>query len=60
MPNNARLEIVAHACRWAMNMLVEVCNNHVSVLDLCTRQELQNACRSIANASDLIRKQLQG
>lgn len=58
METNVRLEIIAHACRWSMNMLVEVCNNHATILDRATRQELQDACRSIANASELIRERL--
>jgi hypothetical protein len=55
MQNETRLQIVEHACRWSMNMIAEVCNNHATILDSEARQELRNACRSLANAFDLVR-----
>lgn len=42
-----RREIVAHAVRWANNMLVEVIHNHGGVLSMDERNALADATRAL-------------
>lgn len=43
MTNETRVEVVAHAARWANNMLNEVQANHGSLLGAKSRKALRDA-----------------
>lgn len=45
---HTRQEIVAHAVRWASNMLVEVTGNHGSILSEEQRQCLKDAAAALS------------
>lgn len=49
--DNTRREIVAHAVRWAQNMLVEVLSSHGSKLEPHVRRGLHAATSALADAS---------
>jgi hypothetical protein len=45
-----RREIVAHALRWAQNMVVEVISNHSSIFTNGTRDALSAVSRALSDA----------
>lgn len=48
-----RQEIVAHAVRWATNMLVEVCGNHGGILTEAQRECLKTATSALSRFQSL-------
>lgn len=49
MNNETRIEIIAHAARWANNMLNEVQANHGSLLGPKARQALKTAVLALGD-----------
>jgi len=58
MDRITRLEILAHATRWASNMLVEAVGNHGPCLEPETRATFRNATRAIQAAVDAVSSDL--
>ncbi len=50
-----RLELVESGARWANNILVELINNHGSVLNTEAREHFRQAVRSLGDAIVAIR-----